>query len=232
MSWVKSQSAQLVLPISINPDASWAHWVSRDVTREVEAVAKQMDSSGSGLFIWGAEGDGKSHLLQACCAQVPASARYVPLSALLDYPPSSVLEQAENDGLLVIDDVHLIDGRSDWQEALFHCFNRCSAQSVPIVAAGRAPPSALTTVLPDLQSRLSLLSVFRLPAWDLGDFEHLLSELLRARGVILSAEVARYLSIRLRRIPKEAVRVAKIIDQASLAEQRSPTIPFLKTLGL
>jgi chromosomal replication initiation ATPase DnaA len=90
----------------------------------------------------------------------------------------------------------------------------------------------LTTVLPDLQSRLSLLSVFRLPAWDLGDFEHLLSELLRARGVILSAEVARYLSIRLRRIPKEAVRVAKIIDQASLAEQRSPTIPFLKTLGL
>jgi DnaA family protein len=143
-----------------------------------------------------------------------------------------VLEQAENDGLLVIDDIHLIDGRSDWQEALFHCFNRCSAQSVPIVAAGRAPPSALTTVLPDLQSRLSLLSVFRLPAWDLGDFEHLLSELLRARGVILSAEVARYLSIRLRRIPKEAVRVAKIIDQASLAEQRSPTIPFLKTLGL
>ena len=229
---MKSQSAQLVLPILINPDASWAHWVSRDVTREVEAVAKQMDSSDSGLFIWGAEGDGKSHLLQACCAHAPASARYVPLSALLDYPPSSVLEQAENDGLLVIDDVHLIDGRSDWQEALFHCFNRCSAQSVPIVAAGRAPPSALTTVLPDLQSRLSLLSVFRLPAWDLGDFEHLLSELLRARGVILSAEVARYLSIRLRRIPKEAVRVAKIIDQASLAEQRSPTIPFLKTLGL
>ena len=84
----------------------------------------------------------------------------------------------------------------------------------------------------DLQSRLSLLTTFKLPAWELDDFERLLSHLAHDRGLKLSDEVTRYLTIRIQRRPLDAVNIISTIDESTLVEKRSPTIPFLKLLDL
>ena len=161
---MSGRSAQLVLPISVNPGATWSHWVSREVTGEVESFASALlDQGGAGFFLWASEGQGKSHFLQACCAAQPG-ARYLPLEYLLDYPPDAVLENAENDTMVVVDDIHLIDGHRSWQEALFHCFNRCAETGIPFLASATQSPAGLKSVLADLQSRLSLLTTFKLPA--------------------------------------------------------------------
>jgi chromosomal replication initiation ATPase DnaA len=89
----------------------------------------------------------------------------------------------------------------------------------------------LNSFLPDLQSRLSLLSVFKLPVWSDADFETLLVRLADARGLSFTPEVARVLGLRIRRTPADAERIIRSIDESSLVEQRAPTIPFLKTLG-
>jgi DnaA family protein len=159
------QSAQLVLPISIDPDATWAHWVSRVETEHLESAVQQVAGErDQGVFVWGGAGEGKSHLLQASCAGQSESVRYIPMDAVLEYPPAAVLEAAEHESLVVIDDIHLLSEHRIWQEGVFHCFNRCMQNSTPFLVSARTAPSGLTSFLPDLQSRLSLLSVFKLPA--------------------------------------------------------------------
>lgn len=228
---MSGRSAQLVLPISVNPGATWSHWVSREVTGEVESFASALLDQGSRFLPVGVRGQGKSHFLQACCAAQPG-ARYLPLESLLDYPPEAILEHAENDTMVVVDDIHLIDGHRSWQEALFHCYNRCAETGTPFLSSATQSPAGLQNVLADLQSRLSLLTTFKLPAWELDDFERLLRHLAHDRGLLLSDDVARYLTLRIQRRPLDAVNVITAIDESTLVEKRSPTIPFLKLLGL
>ena len=229
---MSDRSAQLVLPISVNPGATWRQWVSREVTDEVESFAKSLlNRGGAGFFLSASKGHGKSHFLQACCASLP-SARYLPMKSLIDYPPEAVLEHAENETMVVVDDIHLIDAHRSWQEALFHCFNRCAETGTPFLASSTQSPAGMKSVLADLQSRLSLLTTFKLPAWELDDFERLLGHLAHDRGLLLSDDVARYLTMRIQRRPLDAVKVIATIDESTLVETRSPTIPFLKLLGL
>ena len=229
---MSGRSAQLVLPISVNPAATWEHWVSRETTREIESFAQKLLAGGElGFFIWASEGQGKSHFLQACCSGQSA-ARYLPMESLLDYPPEAVLENAEENTMVVLDDLHLIEGSQSWQEALFHCFNRCVDAGTPFIASATKSPAGLGAMLADLQSRLSLLTTFKLPSWELDDFERLLGQLARDRGLTLSDDVTRYLTIRIQRRPLDAMSVIATIDESTLVEKRSPTIPFLKLLGL
>ena len=120
----------------------------------------------------------------------------------------------------------------DWQEGLFHCFNRCVDTGTPLIVASRVATTGLDGLLPDLKSRLALLAGFRLPNWEMDAFESLLIQLAKHRGLILTDDVARYLTRRLRQTPTEALVAIEQIERSSLIEQRTPTIPFLKTLGL
>ena len=144
------QSAQLVLPISIDPDATWAHWVSRLETEHLESAVQQVTGKpDQGVFVWGGAGEGKSHLLQASCAAQSDSVRYIPMDAVLEYPPEAVLEAAEHDSLVVIDDIHLMNGHRIWQEGVFwgcvfgehlQMLNVLFARSMSLVWSSNAPP--------------------------------------------------------------------------------------------
>ena len=59
-------------------------------------------------------------------------------------------------------------------------------------------------------------------------FESLLIYLAKHRGLILTDDVARYLTRRLRQTPTERRRNWQI-ERSSLIEQRTPTIPFENT---
>ena len=76
------------------------------------------------------------------------------------------------------------------------------------------------------------MTTFKLPAWEVDDFERLLAHLAHDRGLLLSDDVARYLTLRIQRRPLDAVKVIATIDESTLVDKRSPTIPFLKLLGL
>ena len=225
-------NTQLVLPISTDPDMTWAHWVSRRETELVEYALTNIASSVPGVFVWGDEGLGKSHLLQAVCASLGSTASYIPLTLVSDMPPNALLDCVEDSAAVLIDDVQITISSEDWQEGLFHCFNRCVDTGTPLIVASRVATTGLDGLLPDLKSRLALLAGFRLPNWEMYAFESLLIQLAKHRGLILTEDVARYLTRRLRQTPTEALVAIEQIERSSLIEQRTPTIPFLKTLGL
>ncbi|MDR0781916.1 MAG: DnaA regulatory inactivator Hda, partial [Pseudomonadales bacterium] len=71
----------------------------------------QSFGAGSDLFcvLWGPQGSGKTHLMQALCRKEP-QALYLPLRLLCDYGPD-VLEGLAGHPLLVLDDLDAVVGQ-------------------------------------------------------------------------------------------------------------------------
>ncbi len=229
---------QLPLGVRLRDDATFANYYPGAnaaalgyVERLCEAEAGWTESL---IYLWGSEGVGRSHLLQAACLrfeQRGEQAVYLPLAEVADYGPELLdgLDQAE---LVCLDDLDAVAGRVDWEEALFHLFNRLRDAGRRLLLAATASPRELPVALPDLQSRLTLALVFQLHA--LSDEDKLRALQLRAsrRGLHLTDEVGRFILTRGERSMSALFELLERLDQASLQAQRKLTIPFLKeTLG-
>jgi DnaA family protein len=229
---------QLPLGVRLRDDATFANYYPGAnaaalgyVERLCEADAGWTESL---IYLWGGEGVGRSHLLQAACLrfeQRGEQAVYLPLAEVADYGPELLdgLDQAE---LVCLDDLDAVAGRADWEEALFHLFNRLRDAGRRLLLAATASPRELPVALPDLQSRLTLALVFQLHA--LSDEDKLRALQLRAsrRGLHLTDEVGRFILTRGERSMSALFELLERLDQASLQAQRKLTIPFLKeTLG-
>jgi DnaA family protein len=201
------------------------------VERLCEADAGWTDSL---IYLWGAAGVGRSHLLQAACLrfeQRDEAAVYLPLAEVADYGPE-LLDNLEQCELVCLDDLEAVAGRADWEEALFHLFNRLRDAGKRLLLAAATSPRELGVQLPDLQSRLTLALVFQLQ--ELADEDKLRALQLRAsrRGLQMPDEVGRFILTRGARSMSALFELLEQLDQASLQAQRKLTIPFLKeTLG-
>ena len=225
---------QLPLGIRLRDDATFANYYAGAnaaaqgyVERACHAQESWVDSF---IWLWGKPGSGRSHLLQAACLRAEEQGMrvlYLPLHDCLDYGPG-VLDGVEACDLLALDDVHLVAGRPDWEQALFHAFNRLRDAGRHLLASADRSPRELAVVLPDLSSRFNLALVFHLQ--ELDDEEKLRALQLRAsrRGLYLSDDVGRFLLGRLTRSMDALFVALEQLDQASLQAQRKLTVPFVK----
>ncbi|HHH47460.1 MAG TPA: DnaA regulatory inactivator Hda [Gammaproteobacteria bacterium] len=199
----------------------------------VQSLQQGVDGSGDQfIYLWGAPGVGKSHLLQAACeraAQQGRAVAYLPLAEFAEMPVEA-LDGLQSLSLVCLDDVQAVVGMAHWEEALFHLYNRLRDSGAVLLAAGDASPAGLTIELPDLRSRLGWGPVFRVQEPREDEKIHALQARARARGFDLPDEVARYL---IRRSPRDMASLFALLDrldQASLAQQRRLTIPFVRNL--
>lgn len=223
---------QLALDFRWDGSADLAAYVAGRNAEAVAAVTRAAAHPGPPLFLHGEAGTGKSHLLQAACTAAGAAGRsavYVPLADRVDGPPE-LLEGLENVGLVALDDAGCLAGRADWQEALFHLFNRLRDAGGQLMVAARARPDALAFTLPDLVSRLRWGLVLRLRPLDDADREEALRRRAARRGLELPAETARYLLARYPRDIRHLFALLDELDAASLQAHRRLTIPFLKSV--
>ena len=198
----------------------------------VVATATQDKTSEPALFLWGADGVGKTHLLQAACRlaqELGAVPLYVPLADAAGLSPL-LLESAEHISLVCLDDLERIAGNAEWETALFSLVERLRHTGGMLVAAASLPPTRLGLRLPDLASRLAWGAVYALQP--LSDAEKLEAMQLRARnrGFEMAEDVARYILSRYPRDLHSLFDLLDRIDRASLAHQRRVTIPFLREL--
>jgi DnaA family protein len=186
------------------------------------------------IYLWGGAGVGRSHLLQAACLQLKQldqQAVYLPLAGLVEHGPA-LLEGLEHCALVCLDDLDAVAGRADWEEALFHLFNRLRDAGQRLLLSASAAPRELQLQLADLQSRLSQALVFQLRELAADDKLHALQLRASRRGLQLPDEVAAFILNRGSRSMNGLFELLEQLDQASLQAQRKLTIPFLKeTLG-
>lgn len=218
---------QLPLRIGIRDNATFANFLPAANAQALFALQQQQEPF---LYLWGANGCGKSHLLQAACHEVTesgGSAIYLPLEELSQMPPE-MLEGMEHMQLVCIDEIDSVAGNGAWEQGLFHFYNRLRDSGNRLVVAGQASPAMLGISLPDLVSRLGWGPVYHLQL--LNDEEKAEALRLRAaqRGMEMPPEVANYLLNRASRDMQGLFALLDELDEVSLAAQRKLTIPFVR----
>lgn len=221
--------SQLLLDMRLNEHFSFDEFVigsNSQLLEHLRQLPPQRDQFEL-IYIWGAATVGKSHLAQACCQVDGRQGIYLPCDMLLS-ADVALLQGLETMDLICLDNVQLCMGNAAWEEALFHLYNRCQQQNTVWVVTSDVPPAELSTLLPDLKSRLSHGLTYHLNP--LNDEEKLeaLQAKAKLRGIALTEEVGRFI---LSRGPREMGKLMAMfdqLDQASLIQKRKLTIPFVK----
>lgn len=220
---------QLALRMWLRESATFANYVSGS-NAQVVAALQQACTGGAERFIylWGGDGVGKSHLLQAAChAATEGGSVYLPLNEPGLAP--EMLDGLEQMAVVAVDNLDAIAGQRDWETALFHLYNRIRDQGhgVFLIAANQ-PLAGSALTLPDLRSRLAWGLVFQLHTLSDGEKLAALQQRAHQRGFELSEEVGRYLLRHYQRDMSALFELLELLDQRSLALQRRLTIPFVK----
>jgi DnaA-homolog protein len=224
---------QLTLGVGLKDQANFANYFAGSNGPLIQELMKSSQGTGERIiYFCGKNGEGCTHLLQACCHDANRNgltSGYIPLKSLIDYSPD-VFDGLESLMLVCVDDLHLIAGRPAWEEAFFHAYNRILEAGGRLVVTANVMPKSLGLVLPDLLSRLSWGVVFQLQP--LSDSEKLGVLVMRAkrRGMILSEEVGKFILNHCPRHMTTLFSALDTLDKTSLSAQRKLTIPFVKTV--
>lgn len=172
------------------------------------------------VYLWGAAGAGKTHLLQAMAAV--EGARYIAADA-----PESAFLHAPQTILYLLDDCdHLAP---EMQIAAFNLFNEVRENGGLLVTAGNLPPASLS-LREDLRTRLGWGLIYQVHG--LSDEEKIsaLLQIAQARGVNVSPGVLPYLITHFRRDMHSLAAMLEALDRYSLETQRPITLPLLRDL--
>jgi DnaA family protein len=221
---------QLPLAVHLRDDATLDNFLALPKAQPlIDALQSQMQPDGEAvIYLYGPPGTGKSHLLQASCHVAAAETLYLPLSQLREYPAAEVLQGVDRLDRVCLDDIHAVLGDPDWELALFNLYNSARQQGRRLVVAGDAAPRALAVKLPDLRSRLSWGIVYQLVEGDDEEKSTILQFRSMRRGLSLPPGVASFIVSRAPRAMEQLLAVLDQLDEASLAQQRALSIPFVK----
>jgi DnaA family protein len=175
-------------------------------------------------YVWGPEGSGKSHLLQAAVADLRAQGHSVGcLTAETDEPAAF----DESWAAVVMDDVHLYGDAL--QHTAFSWFVQAHALQRPVLAAGRPAPIELA-LREDLRTRLGWGHVLGLQLLDEAQSRAVLRQAADARGLVLSDEVMDFTLRRFSRDLGSLMQLLDGLDRYALQTQRALTIPLVKSM--
>jgi len=197
----------------------------------VEQLRALARGASAGVYwLSGAQGVGKTHLLQATCAMASsagADTAYLPLSQLVALGPET-LEGWHSSRVMALDDLAAVAGRRDWEQGLFRLYREAEERGAALLASAAAPPLLLNFSLPDLASRFAAATLLPLRPLDESEQRQALRLRARARGLELPEETALYLQRRFRRDLATLYELLDAIDEAALQAQRRLTVPFIR----
>lgn len=188
------------------------------------------------IYLWGAAGGGKSHLLSASCSRLEQQGvrtLYLPMKVLSQQPGKralTLLEGLSIYSVVVLDDLDAVVGTPHWEETLFHLLNQTGDQQQQLVISGQMPVAELDIQLPDLRSRLGEAVSGQLQPLSAEEKWKVLQQRAEVRGMKISDEVAHFLMQRTARDFHALFALLERLDRETLAAQRKITIPFVKEL--
>jgi DnaA family protein len=218
---------QLVFELAVPEPPSFGNFLAgrnAEALSAVKAVALE-DAAETGVFLWGASGAGKTHLLRAAVGAAEAlggSATFVAdPGALLAQDPESLAARK----MVAIDGID--QATPDAQARLFTLFNRLRDRGGHLVAASRVPLTGLA-VREDLRTRLGWGLAFEIVPLADAEKPAALAAYARQRGFRLTDDVIGYLLAHGRRDMAALLATLSALDRHSLATKRPITIPMLR----
>lgn len=223
--------SQLPLPIRLDAHARFTTFVAGENAAALGHLRRLgTGRPGEAIWLWGPASSGKSHLLQAACAETAEEGRraiYLPMRSPRASQPG-LLEGLEALDVVAVDDVGAALGESGWDRALFGLHNELVARGACLLMTADQPPTAMTFSFPDLASRAAGAVVYRLSPLSEKDTLLALQGHARYRGLDLPESAARYLLNHVERNMAALCGWLDTLDRASLVAQRRLTIPFIR----
>lgn len=223
-------SPQIPLQLMPRRDSRFEDFVSGPNHALVEALKHVPEEPGSLVFLSGAEGSGKTHLLNALCHETrehQGRAFYLALKRLPEKATAS-LEGLEELDLVCVDDLHVIAGNEVWEEALFHCFNRIRENNGRLLISSRKSLSALNFNLADLASRLAWGVSLPLLPLDDQDKLKVIDIHSNALGFSLPDDVQQYLLKHHERSMTALIQTVENLHHAAQTHKRRITVPLAR----
>ena len=185
------------------------------------ALRHALSSTGGerGFYLWGEQGSGKSHLLQAAIARAKVGGQ----SAI--YSKGVVPESAQ---VVAVDDVESLDAAR--QIELFALYNRLRESGGMLLVSGSVAPARLS-LRDDLRTRLGWGLVYQVQALNDLEKSQALQQHAQARGFELPIEVTNYLLRHGRRDLPYLLSVLDELDAHCLRlKKRAASVPLLKDI--
>ena len=162
---------------------------------------------GGALALTGPAGSGKTHLARAWAERSKA---IIPGA-------DDAFDPSRFEGVpVLLEDVD----RWDRGETLFHLMNIAARGGAGLLLTARTPPSAWSTDLPDLRSRLKALPVAALGEPDDAILAGVLAKLFREHHILPADDLIPYLVKRMERSGAAASELVARLDEAASLDHR------------
>jgi len=218
----KSRMRQLALELASPPAPTLDNFVTGDNAEAVAALRALVTGAAVERFVylWGAAGSGRSHLLRGVLHALAAAGRSVTLHS------TGVTPVVEDAAVAVgVDDVEHLDAPA--QINLFNIFNNLKDSGGVLVVTGDLPPARLP-LRADLLTRLAWGLVYEVHALSEADLRAAVVDYAAARGFTLPAEVTDYLLVRVPRDLSSLRALVDTLDRVSLEQKRAVTVPLAR----
>lgn len=216
---------QLVLDIMDAPAPTLGNFVAGgngELVQQLDRLAMG-NAADRFIYVWGAPGSGRTHLLKAVVAAVSsAGSNSAYLACSADARFSANLAEMR---CIAVDDVDLLD--EPGQGALFSLYNRLRESDGALLVSGGVPPIDLK-LRQDLVTRLGWGLVYQVHALTDDEKMQALTKYAALRGLTLHSEVCDFLLHRLRRDMPSLLTMLDELDRYSLETRRQITIPLVR----
>lgn len=184
------------------------------------------------IFLWGHSGQGKSHLLHACCHQAQQQGLR---SFYYDLSPKNlsdidVFTGLDDYDLVCLDNIEHIAGKAGWELAFFNFFNRQRDLERKLILATSSSPTQISMRLPDLKTRINWGLSLKLQPFS--DPDQIAALIFKAdkMGFDLSTSAGHFLLTHYHKDLESLWTLLDTLDRASLIAKRKLTLPFLKRI--
>jgi DnaA family protein len=175
------------------------------------------------VYLWGGNGSGRSHLLQAVVHAAGTAGRApIHLSAPA---AAAAIDRLGGSDIVVLDDTERLDAPA--QRALFGLYNRIRDAGGALAAGGAAAPTAIG-VRADLATRLAWGLVYEVHALSDAEKAAAMSAHATARGFSLPPEGVEHVLRHGRRDLPFLLAFVELLDRYSLEAHRPVTLPLVR----
>lgn len=219
---------QLILDLLSTPPPTLENFVVGKNQAVLDALHNR--KPGRAIYLWGAQGVGRTHLLRALGAT--HRALYFGVSGQADVLKDIATGDTIAIDLVAIDDVGLLNEHA--QSAVFALYNRwrevsSTRQAFTLLLAGDQAPLAMP-LREDLRTRLGWDLVFRLEPLSDQDLAFAFETRASEKGLKLSPEITNWVLTHYARDMGKLGALLDALDRYSLEKHRAITLPLLKDL--
>jgi len=231
--------------VSLRPEFRLDNFVVGPCNRLAHAAARQVaespNCSFSPLFVHGAVGLGKTHILQGVCNYVnehwPDRRGYYTsaegftnqfVASLRHRSLDAFRHKFRNVDLLAIDDVHFLANKTATQDEFLHTFDCLDLSQKQILMASDAHPKQIRAMKEALVSRCVAGMVVMLELPDLETRLAIVRQKVAERGARFSDDVLLYVAEQVTESVRELEGAVNVVMASAALNRRAPDVDFVR----